>query len=402
MLGVFVGPDLQDRFLSNAASYNIYRDHWLVRRSAAAAFSQGFYKLEFGEGSEQFASTEVYYSVHVVKILVPTCPSILSKTPMARLGCFQDHSASNIDIPNVSALELLSRFAKPIRWCFIARELGVKKPLTVTNWPLSSLWSFLSRHCATVLIMAWRLIPAPIRIQAYNNLGLLGLRMYGPSSSMRVQQLPFGREHQGTLANEYGALQLVRRHTRIPVPRPLDLVSDSKRMHINTLADSEKDTLVRDLQTYVGELGNIPRKLASKDFITNALGKECYDSRVLMGLGRHRELAYFVGPFANEAQFNRIISVGLPGAACHHNGHKILFTHGDLNMCNILMQNGRISGIVDWETSGWYPEYWEYTKAHFVSRLQRRWLRIVDEIFEQYGDFEDELETERHFWRYCY
>ena len=33
--------------------------------------------------------------------------------------------------------------------------------------------------------------------------------------------------HEG-LVNEFGALQLVRQNTSVPVPRPLDLVSDSK------------------------------------------------------------------------------------------------------------------------------------------------------------------------------
>ncbi|QPG97842.1 hypothetical protein C2857_006930 [Epichloe festucae Fl1] len=26
-----------------------------------------------------------------------------------------------------------------------------------------------------------------------------------------------------------------------------------------------------------------------------------------------------------------------------------------------MVHNGRISGIIDWESAGWYPEYWEFT-----------------------------------------
>ena len=38
-----------------------------------------------------------------------------------------------------------------------------------------------------------------------------------------------------------------------------------------------------------------------------------------------------------------------------------VFTHGDLCPRNILVNESlRITGIVDWEAAGWYPEYWEY------------------------------------------
>ncbi|CAK7267351.1 hypothetical protein SEPCBS119000_002504 [Sporothrix epigloea] len=40
-----------------------------------------------------------------------------------------------------------------------------------------------------------------------------------------------------------------------------------------------------------------------------------------------------------------------------------VFTHGDLQLKNIMLQpNGRII-IIDWATSGWYPVYWEYIVA---------------------------------------
>jgi hypothetical protein len=46
-----------------------------------------------------------------------------------------------------------------------------------------------------------------------------------------------------------------------------------------------------------------------------------------------------------------------------NSGSEIVFTNGDLDPRNILVQGGRVSGIVDWEQAGWYPEYWEYVKA---------------------------------------
>jgi len=48
--------------------------------------------------------------------------------------------------------------------------------------------------------------------------------------------------------------------------------------------------------------------------------------------------------------------------------HAIVMTHGDLRAENIIVsQSGpdkiEITGLVDWELSGAYPEYWEYVKA---------------------------------------
>ena len=44
----------------------------------------------------------------------------------------------------------------------------------------------------------------------------------------------------------------------------------------------------------------------------------------------------------------------------------VFFAHADLTETNIMVsgQPGsyRVSGIIDWEQSGWYPMYWEFCK----------------------------------------
>lgn len=71
-------------------------------------------------------------------------------------------------------------------------------------------------------------------------------------------------------------------------------------------------------------------------------------------------------------------------------------------MRNVLSHNGRLSGTVDWENAGWYPEYWEYTNAYFGTRRDKRWLAAVDRVFEPLGDYSEELQIERKLWEYCY
>lgn len=37
------------------------------------------------------------------------------------------------------------------------------------------------------------------------------------------------------------------------------------------------------------------------------------------------------------------------------------FTHGDLTNVNIMIENGDVVGILDWESSGFFPVWWEFT-----------------------------------------
>ncbi|KMU85035.1 hypothetical protein CIHG_02818 [Coccidioides immitis H538.4] len=59
-------------------------------------------------------------------------------------------------------------------------------------------------------------------------------------------------------------------------------------------------------------------------------------------------------------------SAGMPVPkviSCSHK-HRIVFTHGDFKAHNILVDDdGHLSGFLDWESAGWYPEYWEFTTA---------------------------------------
>lgn len=41
----------------------------------------------------------------------------------------------------------------------------------------------------------------------------------------------------------------------------------------------------------------------------------------------------------------------------------VVFTHGDIAARNIIVRDGHIVALLDWEFAGWCPEYWEYVFA---------------------------------------
>ncbi|KKY25339.1 putative phosphotransferase enzyme family protein [Phaeomoniella chlamydospora] len=46
--------------------------------------------------------------------------------------------------------------------------------------------------------------------------------------------------------------------------------------------------------------------------------------------------------------------------------HRIVLSHGDFRPANIMVSldsNRRVTGLLDFEAFGWYPEYWDYVKA---------------------------------------
>ena len=55
-----------------------------------------------------------------------------------------------------------------------------------------------------------------------------------------------------------------------------------------------------------------------------------------------------------------------------------VFTHGDLAPRNIMVKDGCITGTINWEDSGWYPDYLEYANIMKPS-VDRDWMAWMDE-----------------------
>ncbi|WEW57591.1 hypothetical protein PRK78_003058 [Emydomyces testavorans] len=72
----------------------------------------------------------------------------------------------------------------------------------------------------------------------------------------------------------------------------------------------------------------------------------------------------------------------------------IKFTHGDLHRSNVIVSTTpprpRVVGIVDWEQSGWFPEYWEERKAIYTALASDEWITTyLPKILKSYKGTEE-------------
>lgn len=104
------------------------------------------------------------------------------------------------------------------------------------------------------------------------------------------------------------------------------------------------------------------------------------------------------GPFTNEEDLNKFILDILNGtpqpmrdALVKHRrtDHRIALAHGGLHQDNVLVKDGKITALIDWEQAVWYPEYWDHIKFCSTSATHRDWKDFAKDIFSQ--AYEDEL-----------
>ncbi|KAH9901568.1 kinase-like protein [Cubamyces lactineus] len=83
----------------------------------------------------------------------------------------------------------------------------------------------------------------------------------------------------------------------------------------------------------------------------------------------------------------------------HSRSHRICLTHNDLGPHNVIIdEEWNITGIIDWESCAWMPEYWEATKGTYLPQYRKgRWYRIMMAAFPSYRD---EFEAEKYIVNY--
>ncbi len=161
------------------------------------------------------------------------------------------------------------------------------------------------------------------------------------------------------------------------------------------LSPEEKKQILRELATFVSELRSL--QVPSDSLVASAALGNGLDYRVG---------ASPFGPFRNHDEFHSFLRGGIPldsctevyGEAvtrCHSRHYKSHFCHADLVPRNIIVRNGHIAAIIDWQFAGWYPEYWEYTKAHYGLLNMPEWYSMFQDAVPRY---DAELAAERALW----
>ena len=167
----------------------------------------------------------------------------------------------------------------------------------------------------------------------------------------------------------------------------------------------EKETIISEFKTCMDVVRSWPRPLHG---IVGQNQRICYI--VGTSLRSVRVPSSRIGPCRDEEEFNKTLidpagtshAKAFPNyerdlaraAKLHEKQHKIVFSHGDLSPCNILVtHDGHLSAILDWESAGWYPEYWDFTTACMFQRPRWFWYDIMAELSE--GKYLEELDGER-------
>ncbi|KAI1171096.1 kinase-like protein [Nemania sp. FL0916] len=199
---------------------------------------------------------------------------------------------------------------------------------------------------------------------------------------------------RGINPSEAEVMRYVRGHTTIPVPQVHATTSTSITMDYiegatlrdtwNNLSDAERATVSSQLRDYLNQLRAI-----KGSYIGSFGGGPAVDSR---------RFSFEGGPFTCEAQWNDFLLEGLVSSCPPalrsiiqtqlRTDHEIVLTHGDLAATNILIRDGRIVALIDWERAGFYPEYLELIKPLRGPEWQIGYYNALIDIFPRRYDAE--------------
>ncbi|GLB02315.1 hypothetical protein AtubIFM57258_003660 [Aspergillus tubingensis] len=244
----------------------------------------------------------------------------------------------------------------------------------------------------------------------------LGKKRYG-TFTPKVVRVSDTRLIKGPcFPSELEGLRYVAQHTTIPVPKvhhtypasegrsyiEMDYIKGDNLQEIwrnPNFTSTNKQAVINEVASYIDQLRQLTPP--QEGIVASAELGECYDIRVG---------SWPFGPFKTIDEFHDFlrgtISIedttkvyGEAVTKCHERSgssyYRTCFTHADIAKRNIIVRDGKVAGIVDWQFSGWFPEYWEYTKAFYTLYDVPDWYGGLKKVMRRY---DDELEAERVLW----
>ncbi|KAF4485567.1 kinase-like domain [Fusarium agapanthi] len=199
-----------------------------------------------------------------------------------------------------------------------------------------------------------------------------------------------------TALTEAKTMQFVANNTSIPVPRVYCSFEHKGRVYIlmgriqcrdlsqdwTQRSKASKARILAQLKTLITELRSIPPPDGVG--VANVDEGPIFDQRL--------PDKSFWGPFATIREFHQELRrhielrdgeeafPGLRELVDLRNGRweGPVFTNGDLSSLNIMAVGDTVTGMVDWESAGWMPPYWEYTSAWHVNPGNTFWRDAID------------------------
>ncbi|KAI0144356.1 kinase-like protein [Xylariaceae sp. FL1272] len=270
------------------------------------------------------------------------------------------HISIRLDSP-VTSISVCAMAADPINAGFIARHLTLIAVAVLTWRPLRRLW----KHPGGVL--------------------------FGPNFCIKTGYFT-------TLAEAH-VMQYVAARTSIPVPRIFCAFTHRGQSYIVMerldgdcvgrgwvfRTEESKARILGQLRSMVEQLRSI--QPPNKHGVSNIVGGPIYDPRL--------PSPQTTGPFSCIDDFHRQLRLNNPldidperspadllelFAFYRQPFADPVLTHGDLSSMNVLVKGDDVVGIVDWETAGWFPSYWEYACAWNVNPQNEFWQQEVDKF----------------------
>ncbi|EJD53911.1 kinase-like protein, partial [Auricularia subglabra TFB-10046 SS5] len=173
---------------------------------------------------------------------------------------------------------------------------------------------------------------------------------------------------------EPAAMAFIAQNTDIPVPRVLDTFVVGRQHFIvmeyirdaRSLWDTWKHLSPEELETIACEVVRHIQTMRSlqppsPQAVCNAAGGPLTDFRLTLSP---------IGPYDTHADYHRWIGfshyIDTYGERSpdllelRQKTWRSVFSHCDFSPRNVLVRDGHVAAIIDWEFSGWYPEYVEY------------------------------------------
>ena len=194
-------------------------------------------------------------------------------------------------------------------------------------------------------------------------------------------------------------MRFISQHTSIPVPKVIFAFTNHGRTYIVmeridgdmvcsgwlNRSEESKTKILSHLKNLIQEMRCLPPPQVGR--IANIDGGSLYDCRLSGPSLRF-------GPFSSIDEFHKHLRGGIElnfnlnpeinRLITLHDGHwPLVYTHGDLSSLNILARGDKIVGIIDWETAGWYPAYWEYTTACQVNPQNSFWREEIERFLDR-------------------